>query len=113
MQPCQRPPTLLPVEEAQGLVTEWRLSMEHSLQVGVHTGDTLHVDHGTVWLSDDAALEPTAMCEGTTYTATRDAVLRMIGIDDPRVTVRSGAPVMVCARADFGAWRHRPPMASQ
>lgn len=101
-----------PVDEATAFVTEWRLSMEHSLQVGVHTGDTLRVDRGTVWLSEDAALGPTALCEGTTYTATRDAVLRMIGADDPRVTVRSGRPVIVCARADYGAWRHRSPTAS-
>lgn len=103
---------LSPVESAR-LVSEWHLSMEHSLQICVRLGDTLHIDHGTVWLGADASVAPIALCEGATYIATSDAVLHMIGIDDPRVTVHSGMPVKVSARADYGAWRHRALIAEQ
>ncbi|MCM3564769.1 MAG: hypothetical protein ACO1OR_00295 [Hydrogenophaga sp.] len=103
----------LALVESARLVSEWRLSMEHSLQVCVRLGDTLRIDHGTVWLGVDASVAPIALCEGATYIATSDAVLHMIGIDDPRVTVHSGMPVKVSARADYGAWRHQARIAEQ
>ena len=101
----------LALVESARLVSEWRLSMEHSLQICVRLGDTLHIDHGTVWLGVDAPLAPIALCEGASYAAARDAVLYMFGADDPRVAVHSGGPVVVRARADYGAWRHRPLIA--
>lgn len=107
--PDQRPSAV----EAARLVSEWRLSMEHSLQIRLHLGDTLRIEHGTVWVGTDAPGEPIALCEGATYTAAGDAVLHMTGIDDPRVTVCSGRPVMVSARADYGAWRRRPQLVDQ
>lgn len=97
--------------EATRIVSEWRLSSEHSLQISVRIGDTLHIRHGMVWLGLDATVEPIALSEGATYTATSDAVLHMIGMDDPRVAVHSGRPVIVSARADYGAWRHRSVIA--
>lgn len=93
--------------EAPRLVSEWRLSVEHSLQIGLRAGDTLHIQHGTVWLGANTPGKPIALSEGAAYTATSDAVLLMIGSDDPRVTVHSGRPVKVSVRADYGAWRYR------
>lgn len=105
----ERPPAV----GAGRLVTEWKLSMEHTLQIHVRAGDTLHIVHGTVWLSVDATLEPVALCEGAMYAAARDALLYVFGADDPRVIVHSGSPVMVSARADYGVWRNRPLIANQ
>lgn len=92
---------------AARFVSEWRLSVEHSLQICLRAGDTLHIHHGTVWLGVDAFAEPIDLSEGDAYTATRDTVLLMMGSDDPRVMVHSGRPVMVSVRADYGAWRYR------
>ena len=99
----QRPVAARPTRH----VSEWRLSVEHSLQIGLRVGDTLHINHGMVWLGADAPMEPIALSEGATYTAASDAVLLMIGMDNPRVTVCSGRPVPVSVRADYGAWRYR------
>lgn len=93
--------------EAPRLVSEWRLSVEHSLQIGLRAGDVLRIQHGTVWLGADTAGKPLALNEGATYTASSDAVLLMTGSDDPRVMVLSGRPVTVSVRADYGAWRYR------
>ncbi len=93
--------------EPSRLVSEWDLSIEHSLQISVRIGDTLHVRQGTVWLGAESPAAPITLFEGDTYTATSDTVLQVIGVDDPRVAVHSGRPVMVSTRADYGAWRHR------
>ncbi len=93
------------------IVSDWALSSEHSLLVHVRRGDTLRVERGMVWLSEDAAQDLLELTAGAMYTAACDTALRLTGIDRPRVTVLSQDQVRVSARADYGGWRHQPPMA--
>lgn len=94
-------------EKAPRFVREWRLSEEHSLQVGLRVGDALHIKHGTVWLGVAGFAEPIVLSAGESYTATSDATFLLMGCDDPTVAIHSNRPVMVSVRADYGAWRYR------
>lgn len=96
--------------EGARVVSEWALSTEHSLLMHVHRGDTLRAERGTVWIAADVSTVHVVLGEGQTHTATRDGVLRMTGTDSPRVTVFSQAPLKVSTQADYGGWRHRPPV---
>lgn len=95
--------------DAPRVASEWSLSGEHSLLMQVRRGDTLRVDRGTVWIGADAFTGAVELQAGETHTARRDAVLRLTGIDGPRVIVLSQGPVRVSAWADYGSWRHQPP----
>ena len=90
-----------------GLVSEWSLSVEHSLQIGLCVGDRLYIDHGTVWLGTADRREPVVLSEGDAYTAVSESAVLLMGSDNPRVTVHSGRPVRVSVRADYGEWRYR------
>lgn len=98
--------------ETPRVVSQWDLSSEHSLLMHVRRGDTLRVERGTVWIGRDASSALVELHEGNMHTAERDAVLRMTGVDGPRVTVLSHVPVKVSAQADYGGWRHQPPVGS-
>lgn len=90
------------------VASEWHLSSEHSLLMQVRRGDMLRVDRGTVWIGANAFTGLVELQAGETHMARRDAVLRLAGIDGPRVIVLSQGPVKVSAQADYGRWRQRP-----
>ncbi len=90
--------------------SEWTLSSEHSLLMQVRRGDTLRVDRGTVWIGADVTSDLVELHEGNLHTARCDAVLRLTGIDAPRLTVLSQGMLKVSTRADYGGWRHQPPI---
>ncbi|MBN9373619.1 hypothetical protein [Hydrogenophaga sp.] len=92
------------------VASEWNLSSEHSLLMHVRRGDTLRVDRGTVWIDADVPLELVELGQGDMHTVASDTVLRMTGIDGPRLNVSSRVPVKVSIRADYGGWRHQPPV---
>ncbi len=96
--------------DAPRVASEWTLSSEHSLLMQVRRGDTLRVDRGTVWIGTDVSSDLIELHEGTLHTARCDALLRLTGIDAPRLTVLSHGPLKVSARADYGGWRHQPPV---
>lgn len=96
--------------DAPRVASEWTLSSEHSLLMQVRRGDTLRVLRGTVWLSAAKSSRLVVLSEGAVHTATGDEVLCMTGSDEPRVKVLSQGPPRVSAQADYGGWRHRPPV---
>lgn len=96
------------IAEPPRLASEWTLSSEHSLLMQVRRGDTLRVEHGELWIADDRGSDPLELREGATHTTARDAVWRLFGVDQPRVTVFSQTQVKVSVQADYGNWRYPP-----
>ncbi|MBX3608684.1 MAG: hypothetical protein KF871_02210 [Hydrogenophaga sp.] len=100
----------IPADFGNRHFSEWHLSSEHSLLMQVQRGDLLRAERGTVWIRLNESPTGLALRQGEMCAVPHDGMLCMTGADQPLITVASRVPITSRAQADYGGWRHQPPV---